>query len=636
MPRSLRLRTPFLLAATFLVPALALKAQQAPPVVKEAAKDAESKKTTTESPKKSPKSTVEQIKEEGLERSHVMETLSHLTDVVGPRLTNSPAMKRANEWTRDQMSSWGMENASLEAWGPFGKGWTLQRFSAQVVEPQCIPLVAYPKAWSPGTEGTIVAPVVLFDPKTNTDYDAFKGKLKGAIVLTSAAVDVPARTEPYVTRMSATDLITLADANEGSSYLFARPGRARRGGGAAGGGPGAATKGAAAPTNASATATTPASSTVLASPASTGGPAARAPGEIPSGMRERLEVMAKRFKFLLEEGAAAVLEPSLQGDGGTLFVAEAWIPGATPFGGLGGGRRSSAWDKDAPKSLPQIVVTKEHYNRLVRMAQQGVAFKIALDLDVKFHDEDLMGYNTVAEIPGTDLKDEVVMLGGHMDSWHSGTGATDNAAGVSVAMEAARIIKALDLKPRRTIRVALWSGEEQGLLGSRAYVTSHFGKAPSTGGLGGAASTSDKDKPKGPTPEFEKFSAYFNLDNGGGKIRGIYLQGNEALRPTFRSWLQPFRDMGASTLSIANTGSTDHVSFDGIGLPAFQFIQDPADYMSRTHHSSQDLYDRIQADDMKQASVIMASFVYNTANAERKLARKPAITSENPAPRNGN
>ncbi len=623
MPRKLNLTTPALLVATFLVPAFALKAQQAPPDVKEATKDAESKKTTENSPKKSTKSTVEQIKEEGLERSHVMETLSHLTDVIGPRLTNSPAMKRANEWTRDQMSSWGMENARLEAWGPFGRGWTLKRFSAQVVEPQCIPLVAYPKAWSPGTEGTVVAPVVLFDPKTNADYDAFKGKLKGAIVLTSAAVDVPARTEPYVTRMTDTDLITLADANEGSSYLFARGGGARRGG--------ATTKGAPAPASASATSTTPASSTTPA-----GGPATRTPGEIPTGMRERLEAMSKRSKFLLEEGAAAVLEPSTQGDGGTLFVAQAFVPGASPVGGLGGGRRLSAWDKDAPKLLPQIVVTKEHYNRLVRMAQQGVAFKIALDLDVQFHDKDLMGYNTVAEIPGTDLKDEVVMLGGHMDSWHSGTGATDNAAGVSVAMEAARIIKVLDLKPRRTIRVALWSGEEQGLLGSRAYVTSHFGKSPSTGGGGVAASTSDNDKPKGPTPEFDKFSAYFNLDNGGGKIRGIYLQGNEALRPTFRTWLQPFRDMGASTLSIANTGSTDHVSFDGIGLPAFQFIQDPVDYMSRTHHSSQDLYDRIQADDMKQAAVIMASFVYNTANAEQKLPRKPARTGETAAPRNGN
>ena len=631
MLHKLRLRTSTLLAATCLIPALALHAQQAPPDTKDAPKAASSKEKAKEESKKATKSTVEQIKEEGMERSHVMETLSHLTDVIGPRLTNSPAMKQANEWTKDQMSSWGMENAHLEPWGPFGRGWTLKRFSAQVVEPQCIPLIAYPKAWSPGTEGTIIAPVVLFDPKTNTDYDKFKGKIKGSIVLTSAAVDVPAKTEPYVTRMTDADLLTLADASEGSSYLFARGGApgARRGGaagGSAGGGPRGGTAGAN-------TAATPPATATGTSPA-TPGPAGRNIDNLAPGMRERIEVMTRRSKFLLDEGAAAVLEPSTQGDGGTLFVAQASVPGVTPFG-TPGARRVSAWDKEAPKMLPQIVVAKEHYNRLVRMAQQGVALKIAVDMAVQFHDEDLMGYNTIAEIPGTDLKEEVVMLGGHMDSWHSGTGATDNAAGVAVAMEAARIIKALDLKPRRTIRVALWSGEEQGLLGSRAYVVSHFGKAPA-GGAFGAPPLADKDKPKGPTPEFEKFSAYFNLDNGSGKIRGIFIQGNEAVRPTFRTWLQPFREMGAATISIANTGSTDHVSFDGIGLPAFQFIQDPVDYTSRTHHSNQDLYDRVQADDMKQAAVIMASFVYNTANVAEKLPRKPERKTESSSPRNGN
>lgn len=641
MLRTLRFKTPALLAATCLIPVFALQAQQAPPETKDAPKVEKVEEKPKEAPKKSAKTTVEQIKEEGLEHSHVMETLSHLTDVIGPRLTASPAMKRANEWTRDQMQSWGMENARLEAWGPFGRGWTLKRFNVQVVEPQCIPLIAYPKAWSPGTEGTVVAPVVLFDPKTNADYDKYKGKLKGAIVLSSAAVDVPAKTEPYVVRMTDNDLLTLADANVGSNYLFARGGGAGgRRGGAGGGGPGGIGAGGAGTGGPGARGPNTPATPVAAAPAATsgaptGGLGARTPGEIPAGMRERLEVMTKRLKFLFDEGAAAVLEPSAQGDGGTLFVAQASVPGAPPFGGLGGGRRISAWDKDKPKMLPQIVVAKEHYNRLVRMAQQGVSMKIAVDMAVEFHEEDLMGYNTVAEIPGSSLKEEVVMLGGHMDSWHSGTGATDNAAGVAVAMEAARIIKALDLKPKRTIRVALWSGEEQGLLGSRAYVIQHFGKAPTTGGMGGPAPTTEK--PKGPTPEFEKFSAYFNLDNGSGKIRGIYLQGNEAVRPIFRSWLQPFRDMGASTLSIANTGSTDHVAFDGIGLPAFQFIQDPIDYMSRTHHSNQDLYDRIQADDMKQAAVIMASFVLNAANSEAKLPRKPVKSPESTSsPRLGN
>ena len=286
----------------------------------------------------------------------------------------------------------------------------------------------------------------------------------------------------------------------------------------------------------------------------------------------------------------------------------------------------SAWDKDAPKIPPQIVMAKEHYNRLVRMIEQGEKLKMVVDLSVQFHDDDPMAYNTIAEIPGTDLKDELVMLGGHMDSWHSGTGATDNAAGVSVAMEAVRILKALDLKPRRTIRIGLWSGEEEGLLGSRAYVSQHFGKSyDAMAAMLGTPDTSAAKKeaptasppPTQPKPEFAKFSAYFNLDNGTGKIRGVYLQGNEAVRPIFRKWLQPFREMGATTLSLSNTGGTDHQSFDGIGLPGFQFIQDEIHYSTRTHHSNQDVYDHIQADDMKQAAVIMASFVYNAAMMTR-------------------
>jgi carboxypeptidase Q len=288
-----------------------------------------------------------------------------------------------------------------------------------------------------------------------------------------------------------------------------------------------------------------------------------------------------------------------------------------------------------------MVLAIEHYNRIVRMIQAGEPVKMAVDLSVAFQDVDLMGYNTVAEIPGTDLKDEIVMLGGHMDSWHSGTGATDNAAGCAVAMEAVRIIQALGLKPRRTIRIALWSGEEQGLLGSRAYVAEHFGtlapattsSAPPTGtpasgnGNGnGGGNGAQTQLPMSLTrkPEYEKFSGYFNLDNGTGKIRGVYLQGNESIRSLFRQWLAPFREMGATTLTISNTGGTDHLSFDGIGLPGFQFIQDEIEYDTRTHHSNQDVFDRIQADDMKQASIIMAAFVYNTAMRDEKLPRKPA------------
>lgn len=334
---------------------------------------------------------------------------------------------------------------------------------------------------------------------------------------------------------------------------------------------------------------------------------------------------------MIEEGVAAVLDPSGMGDAGTLFVSQALAPSAAPLGGPPAAdappvRRPSVWDKDAPKNVPQVTVSKEHYNRLVRMVQAGEKLTITLDLAVEFQDKDLMGYNTVAEIPGTDLKDEVVMLGGHMDSWHSGTGATDNAAGCAVGMEAVRIIKALGLKPRRTIRIGLWSGEEEGLLGSRGYVKEHFGflgdgtqGAMFGGGAAGGAPPKLTTK-----PEYDKFSSYFNFDNGGGKIRGIYLQGNDGVRPIFREWLQPFRDMGAATITISNTGGTDHQSFDGIGLPGFQFIQDDLDYDTRTHHSNMDVFDRIIAEDMKQASVIMAAFVYNAAMRDEKLPRKPA------------
>ena len=283
--------------------------------------------------------------------------------------------------------------------------------------------------------------------------------------------------------------------------------------------------------------------------------------------------------------------------------------------------------KDAEtRMVPQMTLATEHYNRLVRMIQQGEKLKMVANVDAQYVDGDGMVNNTVAEIPGTDpkLKDEVVMLGGHMDSWHGGTGATDNAAGVSVAMEAARILLASGLKPRRTIRVALWTGEEQGLLGSRAYVKQHFGE------MKGAQNNFGPPDPNAPKPElvkgadYEKLSAYYNLDNGTGKIRGVYMQGNAGVRPYFEAWLAPFADMGAKTLTLSNTGGTDHLAFDAIGLPGFQFIQDEIEYETLTHHSNQDVFDRIQADDMKQAATIMAAFVYQTAMMDEKMPRKTA------------
>jgi carboxypeptidase Q len=522
---------------------------------------------------------IDKIKDEGLNRSEVMKTLSYLSDVIGPRLTASPQMKRANEWTRDTLTKWGLENAHLESWGPFGRGWELKRFSAQVVEPQCIPLIAFPKAWSPGLDEPVTGDVVHFTARDENEFEKFQGKLKGAIVLIGSERELKAWFDPPGVRLTDERLLNLANAPE------------------------------------------PAPRTGGRRPPRREGPPRDAAPPQPTFLQ-------KRMQFLIDEGAALIMEPSFRGDGGTLFVMSAMAPGSP-------GQRVSVWDKDAPKILPQVVCSIEHFNRLLRMLDQGEPVRMTVDLKVAFHDDDAMAYNTVAEIPGTDLKDEIVMLGGHMDSWHGGTGATDNAAGVAACMEAVRILKALDLKPRRTVRIALWSGEEQGLFGSRAYVRQHFGEFEGTGQsenesmavlFGGGAGRTIVAK-----PDYEKFSAYFNLDNGTGKIRGVYMEGNEAVRPIFRRWLQPFRDTGAATLTISPTFGTDHQAFDAIGLPGFQFIQDPIEYETRTHHSNQDVFDRIQADDMKQASTILATFVYQAAMMDEKLPRKPAPGPIKPA-----
>lgn len=518
-------------------------------------------------PPRDPNDPIERIKDEGLNRSQVMKTLSYLSDVIGPRLTASPGMKRSNEWTRQQLASWGLQNAQLEPWGPFGRGWTLKRFSAQVSEPLDIPLIAFPKAWSPGLPKPLTAEVVYVDAKDLADLERFRGKLKDKIVLTGKIREVKARFEPLGTRETETDLLTLANA-----------------------------------------------------------PAPRPRAQRPNSAElQALRLFAmKAYQFFQSEGVAALVDSSRGGDGGTIFVQSATAPQPVNENSFASGAPLliQSYDQKAGPVPVQLVLAVEQYNRIVRMLEAGEKVKMTVDLAVEFQDADLMGYNTVAEIPGTDLKDEVVMLGGHLDSWHAGTGATDNGAGVAVAMEAVRILQALNLKPRRTIRIGLWTGEEQGLFGSKAYVAQHFGKMETP------LATPGPSPVPAPSvlvakPDYEKFSGYFNLDNGTGKIRGVYLQGNEAVRPLFRDWLGPFRDMGASTLTIGNTFGTDHLSFDGIGLPGFQFIQDEIEYDSRTHHSNQDVFDRIQADDLKQAATIMAAFVYNTAMRDEKLPRKP-------------
>lgn len=504
------------------------------------------------------------IRDEGFTNSKVMQTLSQLTDVLGPRLTGSPGMKLANEWTRKQLEDWGLVNAHLESWGPFGRGWSYSRASVHMTQPAAAPLLAYPKAWTPGTDGPVKAKVVKAKLEAEADLEPWKGKLQGAIVMLGEPRELRPPDKLAFTRRDEKGLEELA--------LFQIPGSRPQ--------------------------TPP------------GQPANRQDAQ----RRQRFQRALR--EFLTAERALATLEAS-RGDAGILFVG-------------GGGSR----EKDQNPGPLGLVMSAEHFNRIARLIELKKDVELELDVRAQFHDDDLMAYNTVAEIPGTDKKGEVVMLGAHLDSWHTGTGATDNAAGSAVTMEAVRILKALDVKPRRTIRIALWSGEEQGLLGSRNYVKQHFASRPDP-------SPEERDLPSalrrntGPLtlkPEHAKLSAYFNLDNGTGKIRGAYLQQNAAARPIFEAWLRPFEDLGAKTLTMRNTGGTDHLAFDGVGLPGFQFIQDEGDYSTRTHHTNWDVYDRMQRDDMMQSSVIMAAFVYNAAMRPEMFPRKPLPKDASPAP----
>jgi carboxypeptidase Q len=491
---------------------------------------------------------------EGMNHSHVMEILSWLTDVCGQRLTQSPGFKKAVEWTEAEMKSWGLHNVHAEAWGPFGRGWYLKRYAANVVSPFPFPLLSYPKAWSPGTDGTITGNLLYFDARSDSAIRMYRGKLKDKVVLIGDVRKLQAHFEPEAFRQSDSVLLALANAD---------PERRRSN---------------------------------------------RSRYAISAERRRELQLENRKFAMCVEEGATAVLTPS-RGDDGTLFVMGASVPLGpqdTSFT-----RRPRVYALNAPKTIPQAVVAAEHFNRIVRMLEKGEKVRVEIALDVAFTRED-SSYNVIAELPGTDLRNEVVMIGGHLDSWHGGTGATDNGTGVATAMEAMRILKALGLSPRRTIRIALWSGEEEGLLGSRAYVRQHFGSRE-----GGSEEGEIRL-----TKEGEEFSAYFNLDNGTGRIRGIYLQGNELLRPIFRAWFAPFRAMGAATISPRFTSSTDHIPFDAIGLPAFQWIQDPIEYNARTWHSTMDVYDRAQEDDLKQAAVIIAAFAYDAAMRNEKLPRK--------------
>lgn len=473
------------------------------------------------------------IKDEGLQRSKIMEITSWLTDVHGPRLTGSPNIRAAAGWADKTLTEWGLANVALEPWGTFGRGWSNERFAAHVVAPQAYPVIGYPKAWSPGTNGPVVAEAVFAPIDAEADFAELKGKLAGKFVLSAPLREV----REIATALS--QCYTDEDLENLSSEDDVGPRRGRQ------------------------------------------------------YNRGNAELARKRLQFYKDEGALAVIDAG-RGDGGTVFV-------------QGGGVRGAPGTQTSRESIiTEVSLAVEHYGRIVRTLQKKIPVRLELDVKNAFHAEE-PPFNVIAEIPGTDKAAELVMLGAHFDSWHAGTGATDNAAGSAVMMEAMRILKVAGLKPRRTIRMALWSGEENGLLGSRAYVKNHFAD-PENMQL---------------KPEHARLSGYFNVDNGTGRIRGVYLQGNEAVEPVFRAWMEPFRNLGMTTLSIQDTGGTDHLAFDAVGLPGFQFVQDPVEYDTRTHHSNMDVYERIQEPDMKQNAVIVAAFVYQTANRDERLPRKP-------------
>jgi carboxypeptidase Q len=489
----------------------------------------------------------ESIKNIGLKESKVMEIASTICDEYGPRLTGSAKLAKAQDWAVSELKSWGLENVHKEEWGPFGRGWHLEHFEMHAHTPDYWPVIAYPKAWSPSTNGLISGELIYLQAETSVDLEKYKGKLKGKIVMLDSIRDISEWFDAPARRYNAEDLLKMANAPLPSP----RPRRDW----------------------------------------------ARAGGSFGQDL----------WKFLDAEQPLCIIDRNYKGDLGTVFVT-----GARP-----GGQEGKRAQDEGVRIIPQVTLSVEHYNRLLRLINRGQSPKLSFNIKSRYESPYKgMDHNVIAEIPGTELKDQVVMFGAHFDSWHAGTGATDNAAGSAVMMEVARIlntyIKESGNKPRRTLRLALWSGEEQGLFGSINYVRKHFAETEPGGWI-----------PKSLKPDQEKISAYYNLDNGTGKVRGIYTQGNEAVVPIFREWLDEFKDHGANTITLENTGGTDHLGFDGVGIPGFQFIQEPIAYSNRTHHSNMDNWDHLVAEDLKQAATVIASIVWQTAQRDEKLPRKP-------------
>jgi hypothetical protein len=480
--------------------------------------------------------TVAKIREEGLQRSQVMDITGYIVDVLGARLTNSEDMKRAQAWVKGEMEQLGLENVVIEPFMDYGVTWDNEFFSLHMLEPDYQPMTGFPLSHTPGTQGKIACPVVIAELLTKADLAKFKGKLKGAAVLATPPLAIS-----QATLAQGTARLTEEDLKKLQENVVPPPPR----------------------------------------PAS--------PPPNPDLLKSN-----EKIAFFKAEGAVAVL----QCEGGR--------PGVV----IGFGRPGTKDDKwsreESLGSLPIVAVTPEHYNRMYRILKRGLAVKIEVEIRNRLGEKVEKAANVLGEIPGTDLKDEVVMIGAHFDSWHASPNASDDAAGCAVALEAVRILKAIGVKPRRTIRVALWGGEEQGLYGSQEYVRKHFGNP--------------KEPKNPPTPDYEKFSAYFNQDYGAGQFRGIYLQGNEHARRLFAAWMEPFRDFGLTAISIQSVGSTDHVAFDAAGLPGFQFIQDRI--AGTAGHTNLDFLDTLSAEDLMKNAVVEAAFAYQAAMADERVPRK--------------
>ncbi len=494
---------------------------------------------------------VNRIRDEGFNHSQVMETLGYMTDIIGPRLTGSPQLKEANDWTLEKFTEWGLKNGELEGF-EFGRGWTTSKSVVTMTAPRTAQLYALPMSWHPSTDGPVSGEVVKVKIKSEKDFEKYEGKLSGKIVLLSDAMDAKDPTKPAFKRYTDEEL---------------------------------------------------AKNTEFRVPVT--GP------DRPRNFEKLFLFEQDLYAFLKKEGAIAAVRRSPRD--AALIEASGYLHkvGQTP-------------------ELPAVSMSTEDYERILRIVDRDVAVSLTIEVEAQFYDQDTKAYNTLAEIPGMGSNPEIVMAGAHLDSWVVGDGAVDNGAGSAVIMEAARILKALNVKPKRTIRFALWGGEEQGLYGSAHHVRSNYGDRPVVDDEKRATLPSffwfNETWPITTKPAHKKLSAYFNLDNGSGKIRGIYGEGNVALKPVFERWFEPFEDLGAQTISLNKTGGTDHLYFQWVGLPAFQFIQDPLDYGSRLHHTQIDTLDHVSEADLKQAAVIMATFLYNAAMRDERLPRKPLPT----------